>query len=118
MPCSISIAARSHGRRSSQIASSSIMKSEVAWQLSALEAARPVTWRNGVPSSGLPLGLSSGPSCMTAPVGPVDAIRIDCSSFESGEGEFGLSQLSGPASIETPCATRRVRRSCRQAATG
>ena len=67
------------------------MNSEVAWQLSALLAARPVTCRNGVPSSGVPSGLSSGPSCMTAPVGPVEAIRIASSSGVSGDGSLALS---------------------------
>ena len=75
----------------SQIASSLIMNSEVAWQLSALAAARPVTCRNGVPSSGVPSGLSSGPSCMTTPVGPVEAIRIASSSGVSGDGWLALS---------------------------
>ena len=67
------------------------MKSEVAWQLSALLAARPVTCRNGVPSSGVPFGLSSGPSCITEPVGPVEAIRIASSSGVSGDGSLALS---------------------------
>ena len=71
--------------------SSLIMNNDVAWQLSALDAARPVTCRNGVPSSGLPLGLSSGPSCMTAPVSPVEAMRIASSSGVSGEGSLALS---------------------------
>ena len=66
------------------------MNSDVAWQLSALEAARPVTCRNGVPSSGRPFGLSIGPSCITAPVGPVEAIRIASSSGVSGDGSFAL----------------------------
>ena len=87
----ISIASRSHGRRSSQMPSSLIMNIDVAWALSALDAARPVTCRNGVPSSGLPVGLSSGPSCITAPVGPVPAIRIASSSGVSGEGALALS---------------------------
>ena len=67
------------------------MKNEVACALSALLAARPVTCRNGVPSSRPPSGLSSGPSCITAPVGPVEAIRIASSSGVSGDGWFGLS---------------------------
>jgi hypothetical protein len=81
-----SIAAWSTGRSSSQIASSLIMTIDVAWQLSALLAARPVTCRNGVPSSGDPSGFTKGPSCMTAPVGPVEAIRIASLSGVSGEG--------------------------------
>ena len=44
-----------------------------------------------MPSSGEPSGLSSGPSCMTAPVGPVEAIRIASSSGVSGDGSFALS---------------------------
>ena len=73
----------------SQMPSSLIMNNDVAWALSALLAARPVTCRNGVPSSFPPSGLSIGPSCMTAPVGPVEAIRIASSSGVSGDGVVG-----------------------------
>ena len=75
----------------SQMPSSLIMKNDVACALSALDAARPVTCRNSVPSSVPPSGLSIGPSCMTAPVGPVAAIRIASSSGVSGDGSLALS---------------------------
>ena len=67
------------------------MKNDVACALSALEAARPATSRNIVPSSGEPSGFCVGPSCMTAPVTLVEAIRIASSSGVSGDGWFGLS---------------------------
>jgi hypothetical protein len=86
-----SSASRPRGRLMSHTPSSLIMKNEVAWALSALEAARPVTSRNIVPSSVVPLGLSSGPSCMTAPVMLVEAMRIASSNGLSGEGSFELS---------------------------
>ncbi len=86
-----SIASWPCGRLISQMPSSLIMKNDVAWALSALDAARPATSRNIVPSSGEPSGFCVGPSCMTAPVTLVEAIRIASSSGLSGDGWFGLS---------------------------
>ena len=88
------------------------MKNDVACALSALEAARPATSRNIVPSSGEPSTFFVGPSCMTAPVMLVEAIRIASSSGVSGDGWFELSYGCAPCLSDTPWATRRVRRSC------
>src|SRR5947209_11100927 len=85
---------------------------DVACALSALAAARPTLLRKGVPSSGRPVGLISGPSCMTAPVTPVAAIRIASSIGLRGDGAFALLWDKSAELSETPCATRRVRRSC------
>ena len=87
------------------------MKKVVAWALSGLEAERPVTLVNGVPSSFVPLTVNSGPSWWISPVTPVAAIKTASSSLLNGAGSLALWWLSGPASIETPRATRRVRRS-------
>ena len=108
------MASRPRGRLISQMASSLIMKKDVAWALSGLLAAREATLRNGLPSS-LFFPWSVGPSCMTPPVtptGPVAAMRIASSSGVRGAGTLVLWWLMSPAVIDTPWATRRVRRSC------
>ena len=94
------------------------MKNDVACALSALDAARPATSRNIVPSSGEPSTFCVGPSCMTAPVTDVEAIRIASSSGVSGDGALLLLYGWAPCSSDTPCATRRVRRSCRAEVSG
>ena len=86
-----STAAWPRGRSISHTPSSLIMKNDVACALSALDAARPATSRNIVPSSGEPSGFWVGPSCITAPVTLVEAIRIASSSGVSGDGWLGLS---------------------------
>ena len=87
------------------------MKNDVACALSALDAARPATSRNIVPSSGEPSAFLVGPSCMTAPVTLVEAIRIASSSGLSGDGALALSYGCAPCLSDVPWATRRVRRS-------
>src|SRR5262245_49091326 len=69
-------------------------------------------FRNGVPSSSVPLGLMSGPSCVVTPVMPVmHVMRIASSRGLSGAGWFLLWWVSGPALSDVPRASRRVRRS-------
>ena len=92
--------------------SSLIMKRDVAWQLSALGPERARMFQNIEPmSSGAPDGFFKGPSCITTPVSPVQQMRIASSSRVSGHGAFALWYESGPARMEHPSATRRVRRS-------
>ena len=71
--------------------SSLIMKNDVACALSALLAARPVTCRNGVPSSLPAVGLVDRPVVHHRAGRPVEAIRIASSSGVSGDGWFALS---------------------------
>ena len=111
---SLSIASASEpvGWRSRKMPSSLIMKKWVACALSALLPVRAMMLRNGVPSSGLPFGLTSGPSCVVTPVMPVMQVMSSASSSAvSGAGSLWLSWLSGPASTDHPRGIRRVRRS-------
>ena len=111
---SLSIASASVpvGWRSRKMPSSLIMKKWVAWALSALLPVRAMMLRNGVPSSGLPLGFTSGPSCVVTPVMPVMQVMSRASSSGvNGAGSLVLSWLSAPAVTEWPLGIRRVRRS-------
>ena len=110
--CKSSAAALPRGRSISHTPSSLTMKKNAACALSALGAARPATSRNIVPNSREPSGRMVGPSCMTAPVMEVEAIRIASSSAVNGEGALPLSYGCAPWGSDTPWATRRVRRSC------